>query len=29
VIIAEVLASHIHSEEAKSMVHLRKSGLNY
>jgi flavin reductase (DIM6/NTAB) family NADH-FMN oxidoreductase RutF len=29
VIFAEVLASHTHSLESKSMVHLRKSGSNY
>jgi flavin reductase (DIM6/NTAB) family NADH-FMN oxidoreductase RutF len=29
VIFAEVLASHIHSLEAKPMVHIRKSGADY
>lgn len=29
VIFAEVLASHVHSEEAKPMVHIRKSGKDY
>lgn len=29
VIFAEVLASHIQSEEAKPMVHIRKSGADY
>lgn len=29
VVFAEVLASHVHSEEAKPMVHIRKSGKDY
>jgi flavin reductase (DIM6/NTAB) family NADH-FMN oxidoreductase RutF len=29
VVFAEVLASHVHSEDAKPMVHIRKSGKDY
>jgi flavin reductase (DIM6/NTAB) family NADH-FMN oxidoreductase RutF len=29
IILAEVLSSYVHSEEAKSMVHIRKTGASY